>query len=379
VCAANLAMSSVEPSRSFKKPGAARRRAVDLQSESLVRCESLGDGRELPVVVRPTVDGLNLVEWSESNKDLVERLLLEHKALLFRGFRLQSGEEFGQFATTTSGSSLMSYRDRSTPRHEVASGVYVSTIYPADECIELHNEGTYWKQWALRLYFCCLVAPEQGGQTPIANIARVFSRIDPAIRRTFAERDVMYVRNYDEDFGLPWQEVFQVSTRDEVEAYCATNDITCEWRDGDRLRTRQIRPAARVHPLTGEDVWFNHAAFFHISSRTPEVRRTLLEAFGEEELPFNTYYGCGSPLEADVVAHLRDAYRQEKVMFDWHPGDAMLLDNMTVAHAREPYVGAREVIVAMTSPYDGTGGPSPEPDTEPGQAPEADSTPPEPS
>jgi hypothetical protein len=30
----------------------------------------------------------------------------------------------------------------------------------------------------------------------------------------------------------------------------------------------------------------------------------------------------------------------------------MLLDNMTVAHAREPFVGQREVVVAMTDAVD---------------------------
>ena len=35
-----------------------------------------------------------------------------------------------------------------------------------------------------------------------------------------------------------------------------------EWREGDRLRTIATRPALRVHPVSGELLWFNHAAFF---------------------------------------------------------------------------------------------------------------------
>jgi alpha-ketoglutarate-dependent taurine dioxygenase len=114
------------------------------------------------------------------------------------------------------------------------------------------------------------------------------------------------------------------------------------------LRTRQIRPAIRVHPVSGRPVWFNHGAFFHITSLEPEVQEALLVSYTEEGLPYNTYFGDGSPIDPKVVAHIREAYAAEKRIFQWQPGDVMLLDNMTVAHAREPYVGERHVIVAMT-------------------------------
>ena len=52
--------------------------------------------------------------------------------------------------------------------------------------------------------------------------------------------------------------------------------------------------------------------------------------------------------------HVSQTYEQEKIIFPWQEGDVMLLDNMSVAHGREPYVGEREVIVAMTDVVDGS-------------------------
>ena len=80
------------------------------------------------------------------------------------------------------------------------------------------------------------------------------------------------------------------------------------------------------------------------------MREALLEEFAEGELPANTYYGDGSPIEPEVMEHLREAYRAETVSFPWQKGDLLMLDNMLVAHGRAPYSGAREILVGMAEP-----------------------------
>jgi alpha-ketoglutarate-dependent taurine dioxygenase len=290
----------------------------------------------------------DLASWASAHRDLVSRWLLEHRALLFRGFRVPDAEAFHAAVCATSPGPLLEYRDRSTPRYEVGQRVYVSTVYPANEQIHLHNEGTYWTTWPLKIYFCCLTPSATGGETPIADVRKVAARIDPQVSDEFRRKQVMYVRNYNPGIGLTWQDAFQTQDPREVETYGADRGIEVEWRPDGRLRTRQIRPAIRTHPITGEPVWFNHAAFFHVSSLQPRVREALLSAYGEDELPYHTWFGDGTPIDDSVVAHLREAYAAEKVLFPWQAHDVLLLDNMSVAHAREPYTGDRQVIVAMT-------------------------------
>src|SRR5262249_6292879 len=151
-----------------------------------------------------------------------------------------------------------------------------------------------------------------------------------------------------ERVGLSWQTAFNTESREEVEAYCREAGIEFTWIGSDRLRTRQVRPAILRHPETGEPCWFNHGAFFHVSGLDPEVRQTLLRSFGEENLPYNTYYGDGSAITDENSARVRKAYDECTVAVPWHTGDIMMLDNMLAAHGRMPFTGARKVLVAMS-------------------------------
>jgi len=119
----------------------------------------------------------------------------------------------------------------------------------------------------------------------------------------------------------------------------------------DHLRTRQVRPAITRHPITGETVWFNHMAFWHVSSLEKDLRELLVSGNSEEGIPYNTYYGDGSRIDDDVVEEVRKAYDAETVKFPWQKGDLLLLDNMLVAHARSPFSGPRKIVVSMGEPY----------------------------
>lgn len=151
--------------------------------------------------------------------------------------------------------------------------------------------------------------------------------------------------------GLSWQTAFQTTSKLEVETYCRNASIQVEWKDGDHLRTRQVFDTIVEHPKTGESLWFEHTAFFHISSVPPVVRETLLRDYRTEDLPFNTYYGDGSPIEDSVLEQIRAAYQKTAARFPWQEGDVLLIDNMLTSHGREPYSGQRKIVVAMAELY----------------------------
>jgi alpha-ketoglutarate-dependent taurine dioxygenase len=178
----------------------------------------------------------------------------------------------------------------------------------------------------------------------------VLARLDSALVERFAARQVMYLRNYGNGLGLFWQQTFQTTDPRSVEDYCRQRAIEIEWRDDGRLRTRQVRPAIRRHPQTNEPVWFNHAAFFHPSTLDARTRAALEAGLSTDELPFNTLYGDGTPLETETLAQIRRAYREETVAFSWQRHDILLLDNMLVAHGRESYDGPRKIAAALGDP-----------------------------
>jgi alpha-ketoglutarate-dependent taurine dioxygenase len=326
------------------------RRVVRLAQEELVEIDCLDTEKKFPLLMKARAANLDLVAWAASNRELIENKLLEVGAILFRGFKVEGLSQFEQFACAISGE-LLDYRERAAARREVASRVYTSTEFPADQPIPLHHEMSYSHNWPTKIWFFCAQPAMQGGTTPIANDREVFNLIDQKIKKRFMEKRVMYVRNYGEGLDLSWQEAFQTHERSVVEEYCRQAHTQFEWRDGDRLRTRQIRQVTANHPKTGEMVWFNHAHMFHLSNLPLEVRNSLLAEFKDDEIPRNAFYGDGSPIESSILDEIRDVYQRSATIFPWHKGDILMLDNFLTSHGREPFIGPRQILVAMAELY----------------------------
>ncbi|MDG4819577.1 MULTISPECIES: TauD/TfdA family dioxygenase [unclassified Micromonospora] len=304
----------------------------------------------LPALVEATVPDLDLAAWLAGNRDTVDELARRHAAVLLRGFAVTGPADFRAAMAALSGD-VLSYGERSSPRSEVTEGVYTSTEHPADQPIVLHNEQSYTLNWPLRIVFFCETEPAAGGRTPLADSRRVLARLRPETVAGFERRGgVCYQRNYLPGISLSWQTAFQTDSRAEVEAYCARARIEAQWVGEEQLRTRQVRPAVREHPVTGERTWFNHALFFHVTSLPDEVSAGLRRALAEEDLPYQTAYGDGTPIGADVLAELRAAYAAETRSFPWRRGDVLLVENMLAAHAREPFTPPRRILTAMSDP-----------------------------
>jgi alpha-ketoglutarate-dependent taurine dioxygenase len=319
-----------------------RRQPVATDTQTWVRAEP-SEG-SLPLRAHRRADTA-LATWAAANRDTVDEWLGEHGAVLFTGFDVTL--DCLPAVTEALAGTPLPYRERSSPRTQLAEGVYTSTEYPADQTIPLHNENSYQQTHPARLVFCCLRAPESGGATPLADCRRVLRRLPGAVIAKFRHLGVRYVRNFHDRLGLPWTEAFQTEDRAVVEQYCAEHGIRARWRPDGGLRTEQDRPALARHPATGEEVWFNHAAFFHVTSLPPDIARGLIEQFAPEDLPTNTCYGDGTPIEDDTLALIRAAYDAEKRAAPWRQGDLLLVDNLLVAHGREPFTGRRSIAVSM--------------------------------
>jgi alpha-ketoglutarate-dependent taurine dioxygenase len=334
----------------FSRFTTVKRQPVSLSTQQLIKKSYLPQGPEMPLVIEPAVDGVDLRGWAEHHREEIESELLKAGALLFRGFGVRGVEEFERFVRVIA-PDLLDYKERAAPRHEVGNNIYTSTEYPADQHIPLHHEMSYSHNWPTKIWFYCVQPAAQRGATPIVSDRQIFPRLDPKIKEVFMRKKVMYVRNYGDGLDLTWQDVFQTTDKTKVEEYCRRSQTEFEWKTENRLRTRQVRQAVATHPKTGDTVWFNHAHMFHVSNLEPEVRASLLKVFSEEDLPRNAYYGDGSPIEDSVLDEIRGIYQEAAVIFPWQEGDILMLDNFLASHGREPFVGPRQIVVAMAELY----------------------------
>jgi hypothetical protein len=72
-----------------------------------------------------------------------------------------------------------------------------------------------------------------------------------------------------------------------------------------------------------------------------------VDIYGADGLPFNTRFGNGDAIGADVVQAINEVYEANTAREHWQDGDLMLADNIRTAHARECFEGPRDVLVAM--------------------------------
>jgi alpha-ketoglutarate-dependent taurine dioxygenase len=305
-----------------------------------------------PLATAPrTEDVTASVAWLTRNRPAVLTALRRHGALVVRGLPVTDVDSFAAMRDAIL-TTATPYREKATPRSELGAGVLSSTDLPAALPIRMHNENSYTLTFPGLLLFGCLTAPQSGGATPVADVRRVLTLVPPAVEKRVRASGWLLERAYSEHLSLPWQTAFATDRREDVERYCDEHLISFEWQPSGALRTSQRRPGIIRHPSTGEEVWFNHLAFWSEWALDKDIREALVGEFGREGLPFRTRFGDGAELTLDDLAQLQEAYVAATVRRAWQPGDLLLVDNVLAAHGRDPYEGPRRIAVAMGEPVD---------------------------
>jgi alpha-ketoglutarate-dependent taurine dioxygenase len=303
------------------------------------------DGATLPLVVRPATPGVDLAAWAAGEADRVEGWLLEHGAVLFRGFGLREPAEFEAVVANLVPELFGEYGD--LPKEESGQRIYHSTPYPNDMAILFHNESSHLPDWPNRQFFFCVQPSLSGGNTPLLDCEAVMDHLDPDVVARFASKRLCYVRNFIPGVDVRWQDFFKTEDRDEVERICAQQSMSCEWI-GETLRVKHVTEAIRTHPTRGTPVFFNQVQLHHSSCLDPGTRAALLDVCGSEiALPRNVVFGDETPISDADMAHLDTVFFRQCVQVPWETGDIIALDNMRVSHARLPYEGPRKITVAM--------------------------------
>lgn len=308
-----------------------------------------------PLIVTPSLLSAgdhtgDLSEFINSNLNDIKIDLAHHGAILFRGFAIHSKDDFRTLADSIN-ESPMPYTDGNSPRTKLTSNTYTSTEFPADQFISLHSELSYSDVWPDRMLFCCVQPALEGGETPLCDNATLLSLLPEEIVNEFSQKDLCYIRNLHGGYGLgpSWQKTFETEEKSEVEAFCKKTNSEFTWHADDSITIRQYRPSVRIHPLSGEKLWFNQADQFHISNFEPEVQEATLALYGDDvtSRPQHVTFGDHTEIDPAYFSVIRSLTHEVMVPVKWQAGDLVYLDNMKVMHGRMPYKGNRTVLLTM--------------------------------
>lgn len=287
--------------------------------------------------------------WAAEHHDPLRALVLEHGCVLVRGLGLADpGSAEAVFRRLADG--LMPDREPFAPRRRYADGVYSSTKWPPNQQMCMHHEVSYGLEFPGLLLFACLEAPGAGGATALADASAVLRDLPRELVSRFEREGWLLTRAYHDDIGASVEEAFGTDDRAAVERYCRRHAIEFAWQDDGSLHTQQRRGAVLRHPDSGLPCWFNQIAFLNEWTMEPEVHEYLVDMYGADGLPFNTRFGNGDPIDADVVRTINEVYDAHTVREPWQDGDLLLVDNIRTAHSREPFEGPREVLAALGDP-----------------------------
>jgi alpha-ketoglutarate-dependent taurine dioxygenase len=290
---------------------------------------------------------------SLADASAIRAFVAEHGSLLIRGLGLRDVAGVEQVFRQLG--SLMTETEPFAPRTQYAPGIYSASKWPPNQPMCVHHELSYVREVPSLMLFACLVAPEVGGATPLADGSAVFDALPRALVDRVERLGWLLIRNYNDDIGGSLADVFGTNDRDAITRYCRANAIELEWRDGGALRTRQRRSAVMRHPVTGRRCWFNQIAFLNEWTLVPDLREYLLDVYGADGLPFNTCFGNGDPIGPENVQTINEVYEAHTVREPWQAGDLLIVDNVRTAHGREAFEGPREIVVALADPVPVTG------------------------
>ncbi|MFI1370231.1 TauD/TfdA family dioxygenase [Streptomyces griseochromogenes] len=304
------------------------------------------------ILTAPPFEGIvDACKWLRSTRPQITAGLHEYGAVYLRGLPVDTVDSVGLVRDVLI-PQRTPYREKATPRSSFGNDIYSSTDLPPSQPIRLHNENSYTLTFPGLLMFACLTAPEEGGATPVADCRRILRSLPAELVERMRATGWLLTRNYSEHISLDWRTVFASDSKEQVEQYCVENLISCDWDDADHLRTGQLRPGIIRHPETGEEVWFNHLAFWSSWALDPDIREALIDEFGPGGLPFETGFGDGERLTQEELEVISAAYAEATVREAWLPGDIMLVDNILTAHGRDSFRGDRKIVVAMGDPVD---------------------------
>ena len=290
--------------------------------------------------------------WASENAERLVDELGRHGAILFRGFPIDGPDDFDAFIRAF-GLDSFTYEESlsNAVRINKTDLVFTANEAPPEVSIFLHHEMAQTPLFPSRLFFCCEIAAEKNGQTPLCRSDVLLDRLRDDMPDFVARCEALGVKysntmpatdDASAGQGRSWMSTLSVDSREAAEARLGDLGYSWEWLEDGALRaTTPALPVVRT--LTdGRKVFFNQLIAAFRGWKDAEDDPTRVIRFGDD-----------SPIDIDGMR--RAIELGDELSFDlaWQAGDVALVDNFLVMHGRRPFEGSRRVLVSLVAD-DGT-------------------------
>jgi len=285
--------------------------------------------------------------WVKDHREQILEQLAESGAVLFRGFGLESAQDFDAFIRAFEFEPFTYDESLSNAvRINKTDLVFTANESPPSFNILLHHEMAQTPIYPSKLFFFCEKAAEKGGQTPLCRSDVLFELLQEHVPAFAAKCEsdglkyttVMPPENDPESgMGRSWKSTFSVETKEQAEQKMRDLGYTWQWEEGDVLRaTTPVLKAVRELPETGRQAFFNQliAAWGGWKDKRNDPSKAIR-------------HGDDSPLDPDAMSKAIELSEEATVDLPWRAGDVALVDNYVVMHGRRPFEGKRSVMASL--------------------------------
>ena len=301
----------------------------------------------------------SFVRWFAGRKEIFDRLAAIHGAIRFRGFPLRTTADF-QRVIHHYPSGNLTYVAGGAPRSEIAERVFEATQAGKELYLIPHQEMAYLPNFPRMICFFSRKSAWAGGETFLLDFRELEHRLPRRLWDKVKACGVRYERNFRSPDGevsplrarhhKSWPAAFGSNDPKVAEAACRAVGLDPVWQADGSLSTYYTAPGFIDHPLTGQNVWFNHIGAQSMSKRIlgPERWRAMVEERPPGSfVPNTTLYGDGSEIDQEDLDQLYSIFEALSQALRWQDGDLLLIDNIMTAHGRNPYEGERDLQVAL--------------------------------
>jgi hypothetical protein len=322
-----------------------------------------------PLLIEPENDAASVAElqsWIDRNRLALKKSLLHYGGIVFRGFRKVKGlEEFEQIMDTIC-PELLPYIGGTTTRSTLSGKIATASGTRFKGTIPVHQEMAYQETFPSHVMFYCLQPARSGGQTLVASVRAFQAALPLDIWKTFVTRGVKTCRTLSPKEapwgvwnGRSWNDALLTDSREDAERIMNGLGWKYEWtRVGGLAIEQPPLPATRIHPETGEEIWFNQCHVNH-----PFMIRTVLRADGRyfswlatvvlqmltkgARYPTQTHFADGSRIPMRYPRVVQKCLDSVTVAIDWRQSDFLIIDNYLMFHGRARYEGPRTIGAAL--------------------------------